>query len=67
MATKGSEYEKRQDWNATIFDVTPAQAPMVANTLNVEMGGRSTVVAGGMDSTTAYGLMTDVSKVLGFK
>ena len=44
-----------------------AQASMTANTLNVELGGRSTVLAGGMDSTTAYGLMTDVSKILGFK
>ncbi len=44
-----------------------AQASMTANTLNVELGGRSTVLAGGMDSTTAYGLLTNVSKVLGFK
>ncbi len=44
-----------------------AQMSMVANTLNVEMGGKSTVIAGGMDDTTAYGLMTDVSKILGFK
>ena len=43
-----------------------AKASMTANTLNVEGGGRSTVLAGGMDSTTAYGLLTDVSKVLGF-
>lgn len=44
-----------------------AQASMTANTLNVEMGGRSTAIAGGMDTTTAYGLLTDVSKILGFK
>lgn len=44
-----------------------AQTSMIANTLNVELGGKSTVIAGGMDNTTAYGLLTDVSKVLGFK
>ena len=44
-----------------------AQTSMIANTLNVEMGGKSTVLAGGMDTTTAYGLLTDVSKVLDFK
>ena len=43
-----------------------AQTSMIANTLNVELGGKSHVVAGGMDSTTAYGLLRDVSKVLGF-
>ena len=44
-----------------------AQTSMIANTLNVEMGGKSNVIAGGMDDTTAYGLLTDVSKILGFK
>lgn len=44
-----------------------AQTSMIANTLNVEMGGKSTVIAGGMDDTTAYGLLTDVSRILGFK
>lgn len=44
-----------------------AQTSMIANTLNVEMGGKSTAIAGGMDATTAYGLLTDVSKILDFK
>jgi hypothetical protein len=44
-----------------------AQMSMVANTLNVEMGGKSTAIAGGMDETTAYGLLTDVSRIMGFK
>ncbi len=43
-----------------------ANASMVSNSLNVETGGKSTLLAGGMDETTAYGLLTDVSKVLGF-
>jgi hypothetical protein len=38
----------------------------IANALTLESGGKSTILAGGMDSTTAFGLMTDVSKVLGF-
>ena len=44
-----------------------AQASMIANTLNVEMGGKSTPIAGGMDNTTAYGLLADVCKIMGYK
>jgi hypothetical protein len=33
--------------------------------LTVEAGGKSTLLAGGMDRTTAFGLLSDVSKVLG--
>ncbi len=43
-----------------------ANLSMVCNSLNVETGGKSYVLAGGMDETTAYGLLTDVSKTLGF-
>ena len=42
-----------------------ARISMVANSLNVETGGKSYLLAGGMDETTAYGLLHDVSKVLG--
>jgi hypothetical protein len=42
-----------------------AQASKTAHTLNVELGGKSTVIAGGMDNTTAFGLLTDVSRILG--
>lgn len=35
--------------------------------LTVESGGKSTLLAGGMDRTTAFGLLSDVSKVLGLK
>lgn len=38
-----------------------------ANGLEVEAGGRAHVLAGGMDETTAFGLLTDVSRVLQFK
>ena len=44
-----------------------AQAARVANSLNVESGGKSTILAGGMDETTAYGLLHDVAKVLDMK
>lgn len=42
-----------------------ARVSMVANSLNVETGGKSYQLAGGMDETTAYGLLHDVSKALG--
>ena len=35
--------------------------------LTVEAGGKSTLLAGGMDRTTAFGLLTDVSRALGLK
>lgn len=35
--------------------------------LTVESGGKSTLIAGGMDRTTAFGLLSDVSRVLGLK
>jgi hypothetical protein len=42
------------------------QVSLTANGLEVESGGRAHVLAGGMDETTAFGLLTDVSRVLGF-
>jgi len=42
------------------------QVATVANALELETGGRSYFLAGGMDQTTAFGLLHDVSKVLGF-
>jgi hypothetical protein len=44
-----------------------ARVSRIANGLTLEAGGKSTLLAGGMDDTTAYGLLTDVSKVVGFK
>jgi hypothetical protein len=35
--------------------------------LTVESGGKAHLLAGGMDRTTAFGLLSEVSKVLGFK
>ncbi|HYM31432.1 MAG TPA: hypothetical protein VEU47_09050 [Candidatus Cybelea sp.] len=43
-----------------------AQVATVANGLEVETGGKAYLLAGGMDQTTAFGLMHDVSKVIGF-
>lgn len=37
----------------------------VSNSLELETGGRAYPLAGGMDQTTAFGLLHDVSKVLG--
>lgn len=42
-----------------------AQVSVVANALEVETGGKAYPLAGGMDQTTAFGLLHDVSKVLG--
>ncbi|MCR6645247.1 MAG: hypothetical protein NVV62_12480 [Terricaulis sp.] len=44
-----------------------AHMARVANALTLESGGRATFLAGGMDEVTAYGLLRDVCKVLGFK
>lgn len=35
--------------------------------LTVESGGKAHLLAGGMDRTTAFGLLSDASKVLGYK
>ena len=43
-----------------------ARVATVANGLEVETGGKGYLLAGGMDQTTAFGLMTDVSKIMGF-
>ena len=43
-----------------------AKVSAVANALEVETGGKGYFLAGGMDQTTAFGLLHDVSKVLGF-
>lgn len=37
----------------------------VTNSLELETGGKAYVLAGGMDQTTAFGLLHDVSKALG--
>jgi hypothetical protein len=43
-----------------------AEVSRSAHGLEVESGGRGYVLAGGMDKTTAFGLLTDVSRALGF-
>jgi hypothetical protein len=42
-----------------------AKVATIANALEVETGGKSYLLAGGMDATTAFGLLHDVSKVMG--
>lgn len=37
----------------------------LSNALELETGGKAYVLAGGMDETTAYGLLTEVSRVAG--
>ena len=44
-----------------------AQVARVANTLNLETGGKSFIIAGGMDETTVMGLLQDVCNVTGMK
>ncbi len=39
----------------------------VANSLDLETGGKAYMLAGGMNETTAYGLMTDVGRVIGLR
>ncbi|GEM_PF-1226529 len=43
------------------------QVARVANTLTVESGGKSSLIAGGMDETTAFGLLSDVCKIMGYE
>ncbi len=43
------------------------EVSQTCNGLEVEAGGRGHVLAGGMDETTAFGLLTDVSRVLGLQ
>ena len=65
-----------QEVGVTQYDMSAAQASglayrakvgTIANALTVESGGKSTILAGGMDGTTAFGLLSDVSKVIGFQ
>ena len=44
-----------------------AKVAQIANGLTLEAGGKATFLAGGMDETTAYGLLHEVSRILGFK
>lgn len=41
------------------------QVALTANALELETGGRGYVLAGGMDETTAFGLLSDVSRIMG--
>jgi hypothetical protein len=65
-----------QELGMDVYNVSTAQATGMAhrarlgticNSLTIEAGGKATFLAGGMDETTAYGLLRDVSDVLGFK
>jgi hypothetical protein len=58
------------------YDMSAAQASglayrakvgTIANALTLESGGKATILAGGLDGTTAFGLLSDVSKVIGFQ
>ena len=50
---------------AVAREANRAKAASVSYMLCVEHGGRSTTLAGGMTETTAYGLLQDVSRILG--
>jgi hypothetical protein len=62
--------------SGAMYDVSASQAAglayrarvgTIANALTLESGGKSTILAGGLDNTTAFGLLSDVSKVIGFQ
>ena len=44
-----------------------ARMMAVANSMDLEAGGKAYTLAGGMDATTANGLLQDVCKIIGFK
>lgn len=44
-----------------------AKIAAVTNSLDLETGGNAYTLAGGMSETTAFGLMTDVGRVLGIQ
>lgn len=48
------------------YDIRKANE-RISFSLEVEMGGRAHQLAGGMDDTTAFGLLTDVCRILDFK
>lgn len=39
----------------------------ICHSLDLESGGKAHLLAGGMDETTAYGLLADVSKIIGLQ
>ena len=43
------------------------QLAPIAHSLELETGGKAYVLAGGMNQTTAFGLLTDVNKIIGFE
>lgn len=44
-----------------------ARLATISNSLTVEAGGKATLLAGGMDEVTAYGLLREVTSILDFK
>lgn len=43
-----------------------SKVAVVSHALELETGGKAYILAGGMNETTAYGLMKDVGKIIGF-
>lgn len=43
-----------------------AMLAKISNSLTAEAGGKAIFLAGGMDETTAYGLLREVNSILGF-
>lgn len=44
-----------------------AQTEPISNVLMLESGGKSTFLAGSLDETNAFGLLQDVSRIIGHK
>ena len=65
LSLTAAEYESLVRRAQAVGMAFRAQVSRTAHGLEVETGGRGYVLAGGMDKTTAFGLLSDVSRVLG--
>jgi hypothetical protein len=50
---------------AGIGTMIRARNALITHSLDLEAGGKAYTLAGGMDQTTAFGLLSDVAKILG--
>jgi hypothetical protein len=65
VVNTGSVYSGMQAGAANDAAANRAKAASISYMVCAEHGGRSTTLGGGMSEVTAYGLLTDVSRVLG--
>lgn len=65
VVNTGTMYSAMQSGAANDGAANRAKASSISYMVCAEHGGRSTVLGGGMTEVTAYGLLTDVSRILG--